>query len=167
MVGFVLILAALGCIGGGFYFMTQTNKTNKEKLTQAQSNLTKLLAEKTKNPVTASSGAVSNASNSLVRLEDLLKKAEAIYGASEKGRRQGLLWVDRQTKSFIITLGALNGLHPGSHLGIYDGAKKIDTAQVEIPLDVISYVKPVKTSLNHFENNYYRVMIEEDVPAVK
>ena len=75
-----------------------------------------------------------------------MKKAQSIYSDTEKSRTEGFLWFDRATRSFIITLGALHGLHAGSQLSIYDGDKKIDMASVDFPFDVVSYVKPFKNS---------------------
>ena len=60
-----------------------------------------------------------------------------------------------------MTLGVLNGLSAGKKLTVYDNTNKvIGHLIVETTLDVISYVRPMGKSLDEFEANYYRVVIE-------
>src|SRR3989338_5823419 len=135
--GVFFIAAAFVCIVATFYFIGQA-AGQADKRTLALPN------------VPAASAAM--------KLKGLVKKAEAVYGSAEKARKEGSLWLDRRSNNFIITLGALHGLRQGSELSIYDGSNKIDTASVETPFDVISYVKPVKNSPDSFTGGYYRVV---------
>ena len=159
LLGFSLIGAAFLCIIATFFFAGQADQTDKEKLAAMDARVAQL-QEKAKH----SSPVAVGASREPMKLEDLVKKAEKVYSAGEKTRQEGFLWLDRRTNNFIVTLGALQGLAPGSPLSIYESGKKIDTAQVDIPFDVVSYVKPVKNSPDSFSRNYYRVVIE-DRPA--
>lgn len=146
--GVFLIAAAFLCIVATFYFLGQAaDQADKRKLA--------LLNEQTLK--SEGNQAVSGA----MKLEGLVKKSEAVYGEAEKARKEGSLWLDRRSNNFIATLGALHGLRRGSELSIYDGSNKIDTASVEIPFDVISYVKPVKSSPDSLTGGYYRVVIED------
>ncbi len=95
-----------------------------------------------------------------VRLEKVLETANQTYDAKEKERREGYLWVDREGQTWVITLGALNGVSVGSRLAVYDGDKKIGTIKVKTPLDVISYVQPVDKSVEELKDDYYRVVLE-------
>ena len=152
--GVVLISAAFVCIVATFYFIGQADQADKKKIALLDDQLAKL-KEQAKNLSHA------DKTHEPMKLGELVKKAEDVYDSAEKNRKEGSLWLDRRSNSFIVTLGALQGLLPGSQLSIYDGSKKMDTASVEIPFDVISYVKPVKSSPDSFTGNYYRVVIED------
>ena len=95
-----------------------------------------------------------------IHLKSIVNEAEEVYGEEEKMRKEGLLWVDRKSSRFIVTLGALNGVNKGSYLTIYDGDKKVGQAKVESAFDVISYVSPLEKSLNLSTKDYYRVVVE-------
>lgn len=94
-------------------------------------------------------------------LDKLLNQADKVYGENEAARKEGYLWIDRNEKLFVATLGALNGLTIGSRLAVYDGGERVGYVRVETPFDVISYVYPINMSMNQFASDYYRVVIEE------
>ena len=80
----------------------------------------------------------------------------------EKQKKEGHLWIDRNSKTFIVTLGALNGIEVGTRLALYDGAERIGSLHVARVMDVISYVEPVGSkTLNDFASNYYKVVFEK------
>ena len=95
-----------------------------------------------------------------VSLKSLVKEAEKVYGHEENLNKEGFLWIDRKSSQYVITLGALHGLLPGKHLGIYDGDKRIGQVIVDTPFDVISYVHPSEESKDLLSNDYYRVVVE-------
>lgn len=95
-----------------------------------------------------------------VNLASLVKEAEKVYGQVEKRRKEGFLWIDRNTSRYVITLGAVNGLIPGNHLTVYEGDQKIGQVTVDTPFDIISYVHPFNDSQKSFTSDYYRVVIE-------
>ncbi|MDZ4242051.1 MAG: hypothetical protein U1D99_04410, partial [Candidatus Omnitrophota bacterium] len=95
-----------------------------------------------------------------IEIEKLIGESRKIYGDEEKGRTTGLLWVDREESRFIITLGVLNGLVKGSLVTVYDGDKTVATLLVEVPMDVISYTRPLSRKIEDFTEDYYRVKIE-------
>ena len=95
-----------------------------------------------------------------VSLKSLVKEAEKVYGQEENLNKEGFLWIDRKSSLYVVTLGALQGLLPGKHLGVYDGDQRIGQVIVDTPFDVISYVHPAEESKNLFSSDYYRVVVE-------
>ena len=152
-----MVIIAFVCLVVLFYYLGESNRANQEKIASLQVQLTNLIAEKSAIQMDASQHR--RAMGQAILIEDLVKKAEEIYGEDEKKQKEGFLWIDREAASFMITLGALNGLRPGSRLSVYDGDQKIDEVEVVTLLDVISYVKP-KNPLQQYQGNYYRVVIE-------
>ena len=156
--GLVLIICAFICILGLFKFMVDFQKVNVDKIDALEVNLQNLKIEREKTSEELES--LKKAPPKPINLEDIVRESQKVYGVEEKNQKQGYLWIDRQTSTYLVTLGALNGLHPGSRLGIYSGNDKIGQAVVETPLDVISYVRPMGKKLDEFESDYYRVEIE-------
>ena len=157
IVGLFLVIVAFICLGVLFYYMAQANSQSQQKIAGLQVQLTNLIAEKAVNQMKPSD--VKRAAGTPVLLEDLVKKAEEVYGEDEKKQKEGFLWIDKEANSFMVTLGALNGLAKGSRLSVYDGDQKIDEVVVETVLDVIAYVKP-QNSPEQYQGTYYRVVIE-------
>lgn len=158
IVGLLLVIVAFGCLAVLFYFMAGTDRQSQARVAELQIRLTDLIAEKAAPRMTPSE--VRKAAGTPILVEDLVKKAEEIYGEEEKKQKEGFLWIDKEANSYMITLGALNGLGEGSRLSVYDGDKKIDEVIVETPLDVISYVKP-QIPPDQYTETYYRVVIEQ------
>ena len=150
---FLLIITTFCLVG-------QAEQSHKQKMAALEDQIAKL------QPLAAASlaAASTTASHSSIKLENLLLKSQSTYAADEKNRTEGFLWRDRRTNTFVVTLGALNGLRPGSELSIYDGNEKIDTATVDLPFDIVSYVKPVKNSPDFFNGGYYRAVMEDHLP---
>lgn len=158
LIGLILIIVAFGCLIGTLFCSTPKDPANSnDKMVSLEAQVA-LLKEQLKNR--SHSSAVKNEPVLSLKLETLVKKAEGIYPETERTRKEGFLWFDRVSQNFVITLGALNGLHIGSQLAIYDADKRIDTASVDFPFDVVSYVRPQKNSPESFSNNYYRVVVE-------
>ena len=95
-----------------------------------------------------------------IYLEKLVKEAKEAYGYEEQARREGRLWVDRTSKTMIATLGAINGVLPGTRLAVYDENKLIGYVTVETSMDVISYIKPTELLFDQYERDYFRVVLE-------
>jgi len=93
-------------------------------------------------------------------VESFVREAETLYSEEEMNKKEGYLWVDRKSSKYVVTLGAINGLNTDSQLAVYQGKDKIGSVIVDLPLDVISYVRPANPSQKFSENNYYRVVIE-------
>ena len=157
MLGLFLVIVAFICLTMLFYYLAQTNIQNQQKVAELQIRLTNLVAEKSAAIIEpeAHQRAVGNP----LILEDLVKKAEDVYGEDERNQKEGFLWIDKDANSYMVTLGALNGLTTGSRLSVYDGDTKIDEVEVVTPLDVISYVKP-QSPPEQYAGTYYRVVIE-------
>ena len=159
MVGLALIFISFLCVVVIVYFMGQANKTNTEKIAYLQVQLTNLIAEKAVGQLKAVDA--SRVKREPVTLENVLGKSENGANPQELDRKEGILWIDRQTSKFTITLGRANGLSEGSPVTIFDGDKKIDDVIVQNTFDIISYVKPQEKKIGDFEKNYYRVEIKK------
>lgn len=157
--GLVLIVIAFICTIVAFYFIGQRQKLHQEKMAALEVELANLVAEKSE-PILRQTDAAW-VRRGPIALEDFLAHAEVIYGEKELSRKEGVLWIDRKSSTCLVTLGVVNGLGPGSSLGVYQGDSPIGEVVVETAHDIISYVNPVQKSLDDFPNNYYKVMIEE------
>ena len=148
-VGIIVILYVL--------INVQTQKSDKIELLQeqvtvldTQSDLAKQKAEELESELGES-----------IYLEKLVKEANQAYGYEEKNRREGRLWVDRDSKTMIATLGVINGVLPGARLAVYDDDKRIGYVTVGTPMDVISYIKPTELLFDQQDRDYFRVVLEE------
>ena len=151
--GFILIVAAAFLLLVGFYqFKVKPELASRDKI-----NSQKLSA--TKQKIDQRAAEIKQAQEGSINLSTLVKEAEAVYGPQEKSRKEGVLWVDRQSSNFVVTLGALNGILPGSKLNVYQGSEKVGQVTVDTSFDVISYVHP-EDSLDLSANDYYSVRIE-------
>ncbi len=155
IVGLGCIISAFCCIVAVFYFMGKTHMASQEKIAALEAKIAELTTG------AAPSGTSSAKTGSVpMKLDDLLTEAQKIHGVTEKDRTEGLLWIDRKSDSYIVTLGALNGLQKGSQLSVYDGTQKMEVVNVDQPFDIISYVNPPKLSSN-LNNHFYRVVVED------
>ncbi len=159
IIGLVFMVISFGFIIAIFYYLDHFNLANQEKISSLENQIATLIQENKKDK-TAQKKISSGNSGEQISLESLMQKAGGVYDPGEKNRNQGILWIDRQSKSFIVTLGALNGIHLGSKLTVYDGEKKIDTLSVDLPFTIVSFVKPTNKPLDFFSSNYYRVVAE-------
>ena len=161
LVGLIFIMAGMGCGVALFYFMKAPPLLSCDSKTRGPAEPSVFPAENQKTQTTPSEGPLKPIREPMT-LSTLVQKAEVLYDEKEKSRTEGLLWIDRKNSSFIVTLGVLHGLQPGSTLAIYDGNQKIDMAQVDVPWDVISYVKPLNKQFPYqFQRDYYRAVLED------
>lgn len=158
ILGLSLILVSFLCAVVTFYFIGNSQKKKAEKISSLEVQLTNLIAEKAEGEMR--SFDYRRLKRGPINLEDVLSKADIIYGPAELNRKEGVFWVDRKTSTFMVTLGMVNGLITGSSIAIFDGDKKIAEVSVEVPLDIVSYVKPVGKSLDQFDKDYYRAVAE-------
>ncbi len=103
--------------------------------------------------------AVPQVKNS-ISFKSLLERAEQVYDPSEKDRREGVLWLDRSTSRYVVTLGAINGLKPQDSLIVVEANKRIGEVIADTTFDVISYVHPTENTASRLRSNYYRVFIK-------
>lgn len=165
--GLILIILAFILTVGVLYFFYQRHQMSDQKVMALEVQLANIIAEKSESVL--SSEEQKEVQRDPIRIEDVLARAEIIYGSQELERRSGILWIDRKASQGVITLGIVNGLSSGSYLGIYEERRqpgglvvneKIGEVVVEQSSDIISYVQPVKKSLYEFDRDYYRVRIE-------
>ncbi len=158
VVGLVSIIVAFICVIGIFYFVVEDQKVDLTKIDNLETQLSdfKIIHEQTEEELQT----LQKAPPKPITLQDILKESKKIYSQDEKNRKEGYLWIDQKASTFIVTLGALNGLKPGSRLGVYEGDKKVGQVVVETPLDVTSYVQPVDQFSSASNQNYFRVVKE-------
>lgn len=156
----VFIVLAFLCVFFVVYLMVTSHRQVTEQYTQLEEVMTALNAESESAKRTAED--MQQRLGSSLSLQKVLDEAQKAYGPKEKARRDGSLWIDRQARTYFVTLGALHGLTPGAKLLVYDGEEEIGAVRVETPLDVISYVRPINKDLKDFPADYYRVVIPEN-----
>ncbi|HOY08835.1 MAG TPA: hypothetical protein PLB05_02025 [Candidatus Omnitrophota bacterium] len=118
------------------------------------------LSEETKAEVEETNMALLNALGAEVSVSRVVQAADKVYDAKVKNTKDGYLWVDRASATWVVTLGALNGLSEGNRLSVFDGNEKIDTVEVSMAMDVISYVLPTERLKNQYNADYFRVVKE-------
>ncbi|MFP4472974.1 MAG: hypothetical protein ACLFPX_03765 [Candidatus Omnitrophota bacterium] len=80
--------------------------------------------------------------------------------AEERERREGDLWIDRETGIWTVTLGLVNGVEEGHRLAVYQDDKRVGMVAVLDVFDVISHVRPVGL-VENFDQDFYQVVLEE------
>jgi predicted Holliday junction resolvase-like endonuclease len=136
---------------------TQMQKSNKIEDLQEQVSVLDIEAE----VAARKAEELESELGESIYLEKLVKEAKEAYGYEEKNRREGRLWIDRKSKTMIATLGAINGVLPGTRLAVYNYNERIGYVTVATPMDVISYIKPTNLSFDKYERDYFRVVLEE------
>ena len=158
IIGLSLIIVSFVCVAVILYFIGRANRMNVEKLSSLEVQLANLIAEKAEGQMSQSD--FNRVKRTPINEAEFLSRAESIYGKGELDRKEGILWIDRKSSLYMITLGAVNGLKAGSNLSIYEGDTKIGDVAVHTPFDIISYVQPVGKSLVDLNKNYYRVVVK-------
>ena len=95
-----------------------------------------------------------------IGIDALMNYSKNLYGSDEKNRREGALWVDRESKKLVVNLGALNGLKSGDRLTVYDGDRNIGRVQISSAFDVVSYVEIKEPLKEAMDKDYYSVRKE-------
>ena len=155
IIGFSFITAAFLCVAAIAYMMGQSGRAAALRQADLQVQLANLIAEKSENKMQKSDA--ERIKREPFNMEDFLAHAESVYGEKEKSRKEGVLWIDRQASSLLVTLGAVNGLKKDSRLTVYDGDNEIGEVVVATPFDIISYVQAAGKSAGDFSKDYYRV----------
>lgn len=135
--------------------MSKISDTIKKKVAKEEKNEPLKTQEATKE-VPEESKSIDKS----ISVKALVKESEAVYDDKEKSRKEGLLWVDRKTQRFMVTLGAVHGLKNGSLLSVYQGSLALGKVKVDTVFDVISFVSPVEKNLDLSKQNYYKIVIE-------
>ena len=156
--GLLFMVLAFGCVIGVFYQIyddherkTQEVKEMKEELVAVDAK--KIVAERQVQELAVKVGQG-------IQFDRLLAAAEQKYGEEERQRREGDLWVDRDSGDWVITLGAINDIKEGDRLRVYDaGKKQIGVVVADSVLDVVSYVHTVEDR-GQYKENTYRVAVE-------
>lgn len=153
--GFSLIFVSFVCIVVVLYFMGENNRKSQAKVSSLEVQLANVIAEKAATQLNAFDLELTR--RDPINLDDVLARAESIYGKNELSRTEGVLWVDRKASLMMVTLGQANGLRQGSNLTVFEAKKKIGDVIVDSTFDLVAYVKPIGKTINDFDKNYYRV----------
>jgi hypothetical protein len=165
--GLIFIIVAFGCLMAAIFFINLEHQVSSKEMSTLQVEMVNLLTERSQQVFSQTEQEIVK--RPVLTVEDFLARSEMIYGPEELKRKNGILWIDRQEDSLLITLGAVNGLQKGSYLNVYqerrqpDGFlinEKIAEVIVDKAYDIISYVQPVKKTVNDFTKEYYRVTIQ-------
>jgi len=159
IIGLTFLVISFLCIIVVIYFMGQSNQKNAERIASLEVQLVNIISEKSQEELAPEDA--KKVERKTVDLQDLLSKAEILYGPEELKRTEGVLWVDRKDNNFIMTLGMVNGVTVGSRISVYEQDKKFGEIEVQKVLDIISYVKPIDKELKDFSSNYYRVSLSK------
>ena len=153
----LIVLASVGVVVL-FYLVLQNHRAQESELSTLKDQV--VLIQEEKEIIETRNAELAAVAGSSMSVDKLVQEADKVYDEKVKNAREGYLWIDRTSPSWLITLGALNGLLPGSTVAVYQEGEKVDTVQVETPLDVISYVKPTEKLKSQFASDYFRVVIE-------
>ena len=154
--GLLLIIFAFFLVTACFYLLEVRPEIEARK----QAQMKEISVQKAKIEQRAKEIQKAKKQEGTIRLESLVKRAEAVYDKSEKSRQEGFLWIDRESSRFVVTLGAVHGIMPGNYLTVYEEGKKIAQVAVDTCFDVISYVHPIEKSSDFFNKDYYLVIRE-------
>ncbi len=158
LAGIASMTAAFICVVAVFYFSLEGQRAQDREIRALQEEL--LAATTERDLAEEEADFLEEKVGQTIYLEELLEGSKKFYGDEERKRQEGFLWIDRKNATMLVTLGALNGLGTGSRLTVWDGDDMAGHVRVEIPLDVISYVRPADPVKDVFEKDYYRVKIE-------
>ncbi|MDP8266511.1 MAG: hypothetical protein P9M07_06150 [Candidatus Aceula meridiana] len=167
ILGLGLIAVAFICIIAVSFSIDRRNQSSVQEIDVLQVELANLIAQQSEDILSDSDK--EKVERDPIRLEDVLARAQSIYGEAELERKNGILWIDRKSSQMMVTLGVVNGLMPGTYLGVYqeklqaDGTvinEKVDDVVVEKAYDIISYVKSTKKAQDDFNRDYYRVSMK-------
>jgi len=158
LLGLLFILLAFGCIGAVFYQVMDEQKERALEVREIKEKMVAVDAQKTvaEREARELAGRVGRG----IEFDRLLSAAQRKYGEAEQERHSGDLWIDREGGQWLVTLGALNGIHRGSRLRVFDKDKaQIGVVVAETILDVVSYVYPLEDQ-GQFPEDIYEVAVE-------
>ncbi len=169
------ILIGLGLVACAFiaamavsYVMHEKAATNLKEVDALQVQLVNLIADKGEKYLPEADRA--RVKRERIDIEDVLLRTERVYGEQELKRKDGILWIDRTSSACMITLGAANGLIPGTYLSVYDEiinangtavSQKVADVVVEKTYDIVSYVTIPDKKFSDFVRDYYRVTVKD------
>lgn len=151
--GVVLLAISYFLLLCAFYILNRENKTStglREVLEAEKSNYT----EQSKEVLIK-----------IVQYRDESKPPEAVVrpsspqGGKRPVEKEGILWINRELSTCIITLGTNDGLENGMLIDIYDGKIKAGKARVIQMYNTISYVELVGKTQDEFTKDCYKANI--------
>ncbi len=158
LAGLIMVIISFLCVVAVFFFLGQDQRYKQEEIAAMEAQVSNLINEKAESQMTQDDH--QRAKGQTIDVIDFVARKQNLYSEEELNRREGILWIDRQTGHFIITLGIVHGLEQGEYLDVMENNNVIARLRVDSPLDVISYTSPVAQAMNDFQGNYYRVAIK-------
>ncbi len=155
--GVVFIITAFMCVLGVFYMIVEQKRDKEMQVAEMREEMAVLDTEK--GLVQDKMFKLEQTAGREIELTRVLERVGEEEFAQEQNRQQGDLWIDRSTNSWVITLGALNGIAAGERISVYDDERRMGTVVVETVLDVISYVRPF-TGDADFTKSFYKVIVQ-------
>jgi len=156
--GFGLIAVAFAGVIFLFYVNVNAQSAKEAEVKDLKQHLALISTEK--EILDRKSDALEKEIGRVLDLDKVIKASEEINEGKETDRKEGSLWINRKTSSYLVTLGALNGVTKGSRLAVYDGDNKFTTVKVTMALDVVAYVEPIDKKSKDFLKDYYTVKVE-------
>src|SRR3989338_2440809 len=130
-IGLACIVGAFVGVCAIFYLMTHESLQKEEKIKALKDQLVSVNGDK--EIVEEELENIKTQVDS-IKIETIVAQSQKIFGQDESSRKEGLLWEDKKSKMYIVTLGALNGLDQGCSLAVYDGKTGIGEVTVDLLL---------------------------------
>ena len=155
--GLVFILAAFGCVVGVIYQILNDRQQKVQEVEEIEKMAARISEEKSS--AQSEVRDLAQRAGQEIELAHLISAAQREYGDEEQQRKQGDLWVDHEGGSWVVTLGALNGVKKGTRLRVFESEKEIGVVVAHTVLDVVSYVSPLENK-DRFQDDIYQVVFE-------
>lgn len=154
--GFALIIVAFVCILILFYQIVNIRREETQKVHDVTVMAEKISQEKeaAQQELRRLAGKVGRE----IEVDRLVSAAQQEYGRNERQRTAGDLWIDHENDTWVVTLGALNGVQKGTRLRVLSDGQEVGRVTAETVLDVISYVSPVNDAAQ-FSQKIYQVEV--------
>ncbi|MCD4781091.1 MAG: hypothetical protein K8S27_11175 [Candidatus Omnitrophica bacterium] len=157
--GFSVLFSALYFFGDEISLLNITKQDNVEQTGHRRDSDVGAVQTQS-SPASSVQAATAVQTDKMIAVANSVKTSKKVYDETEKARKEGLMWVDREESKYFVTLGAIHGLKVGDFLTVYDGSQRVGRVEVESVFDVISYVLPFKNTDNFYQKNYYQIFIE-------
>ncbi len=155
-----LVFISIAFLGAVFLLYLTVNAQSAKEVEVKDLNQKLFLVSTEKDAVNGKVESLQTQVGRVIDLENVVDVSQKVHGQSEAERKDGSLWIDRKTSSFMVTLGVLNGVTKGSRLSVFEGENKIAVIKVTSALDVVSYAQPVDKKIADFSRDYYQVKSE-------
>jgi len=123
LAGLLFIFGSFVCIAGIFYVLVNAQRQRLSEIEGLRERVTVLNQERT--ILEEKTAELQDQAGRSLEVSRIVDQAKKIYGKKEQNKKEGYLWIDRDTNSFLVTLGALNGIAAGDRIRVYDEDQKL------------------------------------------